>query len=314
MRLVSLLFGCCCLLLSHLVVAGPDQSCKTVRFGLIDWTDVQVTTAIARHLLTQLGYDVKVSEESVDTIFKRIEDNQLDVFLGNWMPAQTQVIGPFLDKGSVKTIATNLGKAKYTLAVPEYVYQQGIHSFADLAEYADRFGQRIYGLEKGNDGNHLVQQMITNNHFGLKNFKLIETSERLMLAQVKGKVKRGEWIVFLAWEPHPMNQTYQIEYLAGGDDFFGPNFGQSTVHTNIRKDLISDCPNLGQFLTNLTFSLDMEEHIMDQVINGFVPVGRAVELWLKDNPQQVNQWMAGVTTANGKPLEHSQAGSSIAAK
>ncbi|MCY0967290.1 choline ABC transporter substrate-binding protein [Parathalassolituus penaei] len=312
MRFLSLLALCSFLIVSPRIAFADGQSCKTVRLGYVDWTDVRVTTAVAEQLLTKLGYQVNVSEYTVDTIYQQLADNKLDAFLGTWMPSNSGAVGPYLEKGSVKFIKTNLEGARYTLAVPDYVYQQGIRSVADIAAHADRFESRIYGLEKGNDGNALVQKMITRNDFGLKNFKLIETSERLMLAQVKGRVKRGEWIAFLAWEPHPMNTTFKIEYLAGADDYFGPNYGRAVVNTTTREKLMDDCPNLGQFLSNLTFTVDMEQSIMDQVLNGFIPVERAVSMWLEKNPMQVNQWLAGVSDLAGKPADHLHLTSSVA--
>ena len=64
-----------------------------------------------------------------------------------------------------------------------------------------------------------------------------------MLAQLERAVKKNEPIVFLGWEPHPMNINYEITYLSGGDVEFGPNFGGSTVHTISRPGYREDCPN-----------------------------------------------------------------------
>jgi ABC-type proline/glycine betaine transport system substrate-binding protein len=44
-----------------------------------------------------------------------------------------------------------------------------------------------------------------------------------MLAQVARADKPREPIVFLGWEPHPMNANFEMGYLAGGDDWFGPD-------------------------------------------------------------------------------------------
>ena len=46
-----------------------------------------------------------------------------------------------------------------------------------------------------------------------------------------------------------------------------------------------------RFFTNLTFTAPMEESIMDHTTNGFVPVDRAVRMWMHDNPQQVKDWL-----------------------
>ena len=52
--------------------------------------------------------------------------------------------------------------------------------------------------------------------------------------------------MFLGWEPHPMNANFEMKYLAGGDDVFGPNFGGATVFTNVRAGYLTECPNVGR--------------------------------------------------------------------
>ncbi len=43
-----------------------------------------------------------------------------------------------------------------------------------------------------------------------------------MLSQVERASKRGQAIVFLGWEPHPMNTRFKMKYLTGGDEFVRP--------------------------------------------------------------------------------------------
>ena len=76
-----------------------------------------------------------------------------------------------------------------------------------------------------------------------------------------------EPIVFLGWEPHPMNTNFEIAYLTGGDDVFGPNFGGATVYTNVRKGYLQECPNVGKLLQNLVFTLPMESEIMGGILD-----------------------------------------------
>ena len=124
-----------------------------------------------------------------------------------------------------------------------------------------------------------------------------------MLAQVKRRIRDNKWIAFLAWTPHPMNTQHDIRYLAGGDDYFGPNYGASTVHTNIRTGLANNCPNLAQFLTNLKFSGEMEGSLIGKVMNEFIPADRAVRDWMYKNPKQVSSWLKGVTNADGEEVD-----------
>ena len=176
----------------------PEQHCRDVRLGVVDWTDLHVANGIAKELLDRLGYRVELSNQpATPQVFEQMQGGNIDAFLGYWTPAMIDVAGPFYGSGSVKTLAANLDDARWTLAVPDYVYEQGVRDFADIAKFHDKFDGRIYGLEKGSSGNAAVLEMIKTNAFGLSKFELIETSERLMLAQVKGRVRKGEWIVFL---------------------------------------------------------------------------------------------------------------------
>jgi glycine betaine/proline transport system substrate-binding protein len=120
-----------------------------------------------------------------------------------------------------------------------------------------------------------------------------------MLSAVKKAAGRTEDIVFLGWEPHPMNANVEMAYLSGGDDVFGPNYGGATVHTNVRKGLVEECPNLGKLLTNLVFSLKMENEIMGAILDDGKNPADAATAWLKADPEAIAPWLDGVTTLDG---------------
>lgn len=212
-------------------------------------------------------------------------------------------IKPYRDAGTVDTVRANLENAKYTLAVPEALYNKGLKDFADLPKFKRELDGKIYGIEPGNDGNRMIQTMIDKNAFGLKDagFKVVESSEAGMLSQVDRAQRRGTDVVFLGWEPHPMNTRFKMKYLTGGDEFFGPNYGQATIYTNTRKGYTEECSNVGQLLKNLAFTLDMESTLMGKVLDEKIKPNVAAKAWLKQNPQVLDTWLAGVTTIDGKP-------------
>jgi glycine betaine/proline transport system substrate-binding protein len=288
----------CSALLSLPMVSQANQ-CDTVRFSDVGWTDITATTAVASVVLESIGYNTKTQVLSVPVTYKSLENNDIDVFLGNWMPTMEADIKPYRERGTVETLVTNLEGAKYTLAVPQYVYDAGVKNFADIAKFADKFDNKIYGIEPGNDGNRLIQDMIDQNAFGLKGFEVVESSEAGMLSQVKRKTRRDKWIVFLGWEPHPMNANFDLAYLEGGDDFFGPNLGGAVVETNVRKGYAEACPNVGQFLKNLTFTLQAENEIMAAILDDGQKPQAAAKAWIKKNPEVLERWLAGVTTKDG---------------
>lgn len=246
-----------------------------------------------------MGYSTKTDLLSVPVTYSSMANGDIDVFLGNWMPTMEGDIAKYREAKTVETVKANLEGAKYTLAVPKYVYDAGVKSFADLAKHADKFKGRIYGIEPGNDGNRLIQSMIDTNAFGLKDFSLVESSEAGMVSQVSRSVRRDQWIVYLGWAPHPMNSNVEMEYLAGGDDFFGPNYGGANVYTNVRSNYLTECPNVGQLLKNLSFSLEMENSLMEAILNQKVQPEKAARQWLSENPQQVEAWLKDVKTREG---------------
>ncbi|ATN35139.1 glycine/betaine ABC transporter substrate-binding protein [Rhizobium sp. ACO-34A] len=280
-------------------MAAEAESCKAVRFSDVGWTDITATTATATVVLKALGYEPTTTVLSVPVTYQSLKNKDIDVFLGNWMPTQENDVRPFLDDKSVESFGPNLEGAKYTLATNAKGAELGIKDFKDIAAHKDELEGKIYGIEPGNDGNRLILDMIEKDTFGLKGFEVVESSEQGMLAQVARAEKDGTPVIFLGWEPHPMNANYKMSYLTGGDDIFGPNFGGATVFTNIRAGYTTDCANVGKFITNLKFSLPMENEIMGKILNdGKDPEVAATE-WLKANGSAVEPWLAGVTTFDG---------------
>ncbi|MET1079984.1 MAG: choline ABC transporter substrate-binding protein [Pseudomonas sp.] len=290
-----------CLSLPGLARAAEPQSCKLVHFSDVGWTDITMTTATTRIVLGALGYVTKAKRLSVPATYKELSEGKLDIFLGNWMPAQENDLKPYLANNSIDSLGVNLQGAKYTLAVTAPAYEAGVRTFADLAKHADQFDSKLYGIEPGNDGNKLLTDMIAKNSFGLGKFQVVESSEQGMLAHVLRAQHLNKWIVFLGWAPHPMNNRVKMHYLDGGDEFFGPNFGGATVYTTVRAGYARECPNVGQFLGNLVFNVEMENQLMDAVLNEHVNRRQAAKAWLKANPQVLDGWLAGVTTYDGQP-------------
>lgn len=278
--------------------AEPD-SCKTVRFSDVGWTDITATTATATVVLDALGYDTDIKVLSVPVTYTSLKNKDIDIFLGNWMPTMEGDIAPYREDGSVETVRENLEGAKYTLATNAKGAELGIKSFEDIAAHADELDGKIYGIEPGNDGNRLILDMISADTFGLKDFDVVESSEQGMLAQVARAEKADEPVVFLGWEPHPMNANFKLTYLSGGDDVFGPDFGGATVYTNVREGYTSECANIGTFLSNLKFTLAMENEIMGAILDDGEDPEDAAEAWLEKNPGVLDEWLAGVTTFDG---------------
>ena len=282
-------------------LAGPALAadCGKVTFSDVGWTDITATTAATTLILSALGYQTDIKVLSVPVTYTSMAQGDIDVFLGNWMPTMEADIAPYRDAKTVDTVRENLDGAKYTLATDKVGADMGIKDFSDVAKHKADLDGTIYGIEPGNDGNRLILDMIGKDAFGLKDFNLKESSEQGMLAQVQRAVDRKQPIIFLGWEPHPMNANFDMTYLTGGDDYFGPNLGGATVLTNTRAGYVKDCPNVGKMLENLSFTLPMENEIMGLILDKSMEPQAAAKQWLAAHEDTWKPWLDGVTTKDG---------------
>lgn len=280
--------------------SADDASCRTIKMFDPGWTDINSTNGIAKVLLEGLGYEANIDFVSVPIGFQTIKNGGIDVFLGNWMPAQQEYLKNLQDADAVEIITTNLEGAKYTLAVPDYVASQGVTSVADLAKLGKEFDHKIYGIDPGSPGNANIQKVIDNEAFGLKGWSVIESGEQAMLAQVERYTKKKTPVVFLAWAPHPMNEKFPITYLSGADAEFGPDFGGANINTIARKGWTEKCPNAAKFFTNLKFDLPIENVLMGMITDDNMHPNIAAKQWLRKNPEQIEIWLDGIETIDGK--------------
>lgn len=280
--------------------AFAQAQCTEVSFSDVGWTDITTTTSATKQVLQALGYEVDVSVLSVPVTFASLESDDIDVFLGNWMPSQQAAVQPYLDSGEIEALAVNLEGTKYNLAVPTYTYEKGLQTYDDIADFAEELDSTIYGIEPGNEANTYLVGLIDEDAHGLGDFEVRESSEQGMLSEVRRAVDREEDIVFLGWEPHPMNSNFDMSYVEGGEEFFG---GEGDVYTVTRSGFAEECPNVGAFLENLSFTLPMENEIMGMILDEGMDADAATLEWMQANPDLAISWLDGVTTVDGGDAE-----------
>ena len=308
MQSTAAAFAAALALLAAPALADDAAACKTVRISDPGWTDINATNATAKFLLDALGYEAQINTLSVPIGFEALKSGQGDVFLGNWMPTQQNYRDDLDAAKAVEVLNRNLEGAKLTLGVNKAGADLGIKDYADLDAHRDEFGGQILGIEAGATANKNLSDMIEADKFGLGDWELVETSEQAMLAQVERNNQAGKPTVFLAWAPHSMNTQFEITYLSGGDEIFGPNYGGAEVYTLARTGWSEECPNAAKLFKQLTFNVDAENEMMNAILNEGQSADEAATAWLKAHPEAVDPWLDGVTTLDGQPgLEAVQA-------
>jgi len=285
-----------------LTLSLPTQADDaTLDFGVPAWPGITVKTEIASQLLGPLGYDTSVQSLGMQVIYQGMQSGDVDLFLGAWLPAQEDLYTPRVEDGSLKRVANNVDGAQMTLAVPEYLYEQGITSFADLDAQREAFNGEIYGFGAGSAASEILHQAIDEDAWGLGDWELVDTSVVGMLSAARSAISREEPIVWVGWTPHWMNLELPMRYLEDPKDLFGKNNGESEVLTLMRTGYAESHPNLEHFFTQFTFSADQQSWMINEYGQEERDVEDVAQQWIADHPERIQAMLEGVTDRDGKP-------------
>ena len=282
------MFGAC---------GGGGEADETVNFGTVDWPEAVAKTNVASTIVDALGYQTEVQELGVPTVFQGLDTGDLDVFVEAWFPTmQTN----FDEVQDVESVTTNLEEATFSIAVNREACEAGVTSHEDLAEFADRFEESgtptIYGLEPGNDGNQVVLDMIENDQYNLGDWELIESSTNGMLSEVDRRLGDGEWVAWTGWEPHWMNNRYDMCLLEDPEEAWG---GPSHVETLVNNEFPEQFPELYTFFEQMVVTPEIQRALIDGIDNsGLSPEEFALQ-WLGENPEITDNWLAGIEATDG---------------
>ncbi|MDZ7749159.1 MAG: ABC transporter substrate-binding protein [Halofilum sp. (in: g-proteobacteria)] len=272
----------------------------TIRFGTPTWPGVTVKTEVAAQLVETMGYAVEQTNASPAFAYNALTSDDLDVFLGGWMPTQENMLDPLVEKEEVEVLATNISDAVMGIAVPKYVWDAGVRTEADLAAHADKFEHTIYGIEPGTGFNESIKDAIANDRHGLGDWEMVPSSTSGMLSQVGRSIEREEWIVFLGWEPHWMNVAYDIEYLeAVGEPKIAAT--RSDVLTVGNPKTMKAHPEIARFLRQYVVDKqDQSEWVLEYSYEDRDKEVVASE-WIAANLDTVAAWLDGVKARDGGP-------------
>ncbi|WP_251977743.1 ABC transporter substrate-binding protein [Salinicola avicenniae] len=279
--------------------AQADES--TIVFGVPAWPGITVKTEIARQLLAPLGYTAQAQEIGLQVIYQGLDTGDVDVFLGAWLPAQNPMLEPLESDGSIQRLATNVTGAQMTLAVPDYVFDAGITSFADLDAHRDEFNGELYGFGAGSAASEIINDAIANDTWGLGDWTLVDTSTVGMLSAAKSHIANEEPIVWVGWTPHWMNLELPMRYLEDDKNLFGEGNGASDVRTLMASDYAEANPNLVTFFDQFSFSAEEQSWMIQRYGQEEAPMEEVASQWIEAHPARVESMLADVTTRDGAP-------------
>jgi len=280
-------------LLSGSVLA---QSEEPIMFGEGDWPGIRAKNSVVEFILENIGYEVERTTARDPIIHQGLTQGDIDVFIGSWMPQIMDMRNKYKDE--INYVTQNMTEGLYTMAVPQYVYEAGVKSHADLQKHADKFEKKMYVGPAGWASSKKMNKAIDEDIYGLGDWTAINSSQSALMAQVDKSINEEEWIVFVGWRPHWMNAEYNLKYLEDPDRLWESPY--SWVDTLTRKGFKEDYPQVYRFLQQ--FRVDVEDN--DQWIYEIGYNERdemeVAEEWVKNNILEVRRWLSMVETPAGE--------------
>jgi glycine betaine/proline transport system substrate-binding protein len=301
---------CVLCLLFCLFAATSSQAAEKsdITLGSVSWPGVTVKTEIAKQILETLGYEVEVMELAVAPTLMGVANGNLDAFLGCWLPNQITYMDKYLDKGVITKLTQNLDQTTYCHGVPEYVWDAGVRSMADLdkPEFRDKFDlngngkPELYGIEAGNVGNKITTQAIEDDTYGLGDWEFVPSSTSGMLSQVKKATRNNEWIVFQAWEPHWMVIEWDLKFLEDPEEIW-PGKGRNTdVWTVIHTGFEEQNPNVVKFLEQMKILPEWQSNWIYDFSYAKKDQDDVARKWIQHNMDVIAMWTYGVKSVDGQ--------------
>ncbi len=88
-----------------IAAAEEPMECRKVVFSDVGWSDISATTALASTVLQALGYQTETKILSVPVTYTAMSTDDVDVFLGNWMPTMEPISPPIARRARSRSCA-----------------------------------------------------------------------------------------------------------------------------------------------------------------------------------------------------------------
>src|SRR5690625_3141375 len=202
-------FAALFLSLFFLLIRRPPRSTLFPYTTLFRSTDGLSTAYLLDNRLTAMGYDVEHEEISeAGVLYAGLAQGDVDMYPSAW-PEVTHASYMEEYGDSIEDLIGYYEGAVLNLSVPEYV---DIDSIEDLVGQADRFGNRIVGIEPGAGLTEATQDSVIPG-YGLDDYELITSSTPAMITELQNAIDSEEDIVVTLWTPFWAMSEFSMKAL-----------------------------------------------------------------------------------------------------
>lgn len=260
---------------------------KNVRIAIHSgWDEGIAVSYLFKNILEQEGYTVEEDVLDPGVVFTSLAGGDYDVNFDTWLPiTHEDYIEKFGD--DLEMLGVWYDDAKLTIAVNE---DAPITSLDELADNADKFDNRIVGIESG-AGLTRVTQDDAIPAYGLDGMDFIISSTPAMLAELKGATDAGDNVVVTLWRPHWAYDEFPVRDLEDPEGAMGQ---AEEINTVGRTGFKEDFPEVASWIEAFTLTdeqLFSLENIMFNENEGNKNE-ESVQQWLDENPTFIDDLKA----------------------
>lgn len=260
--------------------AASSKDAGEVRLVYVEWASCTAATHVAEAALEQQGFKVKTISVSGAAMYSALAHGDADATVCAWLP-NTHANYYAKAKDHVTNLGPNMSGTKLGLVVPDYVT---IDSIDQLAAHADKFQDRIVGIDPGAGEMGVTHKAIEAYKLPLK---LIDGSGATMTAALKSAISHQEWIVVTGWTPHWMWARWKLKYLADPKGIYG---GPEDIDTLVRKGLQQDMPKAYAVLDGFHWTPEQMQQVMAADQKPDADGKQDAKDWINANAELVSGW------------------------
>lgn len=258
-----------------------DKQKERVSIAYVDgWDEGVAMTYVIKEILADKGYEVELKNAAVDLIFASLSNGDTDLFLDAWLPiTHGSKVDKFKD--DIELLGKNFDSAKIGLVVPKYI---PINTIEELNENAERFSNRIVGIEKG--AGISLKTDVAVGAYNL-NLEQMNSSSVAMLSELQKTISNEEWIVVTSWQPHWMFGRWELKFLEDSKGVYGAT---EQIYTYARKGFSSDNPEIAQLLSKFCLSNAQMSSLLLVFSEAEKKKPEVIRKWIEDNKDLVESW------------------------
>ncbi|MBT2497705.1 glycine betaine ABC transporter substrate-binding protein [Agromyces sp. ISL-38] len=246
------------------------------------WDEGVAASELWKAILTEQGYDVTLEYADPAPVYSGLSTGDYDVTLDTWLPITHQDYIEQFGDDLVDLGAWN-EDAKLTIAVNE---DAPIDSLEELAANADKFGDRLIGIEPGSGLNRVTTDSVIPT-YGLDDLEYLTSSTPAMLAELTAATDAGENVAVTLWRPHWAYDAFALKDLADPEGTLGDAEG---IHSFGGKNFETSFPTLSEWLSDFTMDSELLYSLENAMFNQTETddYGPAVEKWISENREYVD--------------------------